>query len=184
MTNVCRPVSKSVNCSNPITARCILLSSNVSGHVKRLYQCKPVKAACSRNVSKQKVYNVSSASKLVKPLTASKPVHSTIASKANICNESVVNQRVKPLNVSKSMNSCNVRNRNVRIVNSISQHYYLPKVNKPVICKSSNISVCKIINNRQVFNPVRESAVVNHGRCASKRFFNVRNHKAWCYKVT
>ena len=46
------------------------------------------------------------------------------------------------------------------------------------------VSISLIINNRQVFNPVRESVVVNHGKCASKRSFNVRNHKAWCYKVT
>ena len=42
LTNFCRPISKSVNCCNDVTARSILASSNVSEHVKRLYQCKPV----------------------------------------------------------------------------------------------------------------------------------------------
>ena len=56
------------------------------------------------------------------------------------------------LNVSKSMSSSNVRNRNVCVVNSIS-HHTKPlsvgksdcscNVSKPVICKSSNKSVCK-----------------------------------------
>ena len=51
-------------------------------------------------------------------------------------------------------------------------------VSKPAICKSSNKSVCKIINNRQVFNnPVCESAVVNHSKRAPKRSFNVSSHK-------
>ena len=165
LTNVCRPVSKSGNCSNHVTARSIVVSSNVSGHVKRLYQYEPVKAACSSNVSKQNACNVSSVSKLVKPLTVRKPVCSTILSKSNICNAGIVSQHVKPLTVNKSMNSCNVRNRNVHIVNSIS-HHTKPlsvgksdcscNVSKPVICKSSNMSVCKIINDRQVFNLVRE----------------------------
>ena len=122
LTNVCRSVSKSGNFSNHVTARSIVVSSNVSGHVKRLYQCKPVKAVCSSNVSKQNDCIVSSVSKLVKPLNVSKPVCSTIISKSNICNASIVSQHVKPLNVSKSMSSCNVRNRNVHIVNSISYH--------------------------------------------------------------
>ena len=77
-TNVCRPVSKSGNCSNHVTARSIVVLSNVRGGVKRFYQCKPVKAVCSSNVSKQNVWNVTSVSKLVKPLTVSKPVCSTI----------------------------------------------------------------------------------------------------------
>ena len=51
LTNVCQPVSKSENCSNHVTARSIVVSSNVSGHVKCLY--KPVKVVCSSNVSKQ-----------------------------------------------------------------------------------------------------------------------------------
>ena len=49
LNNVCRPVSKSGNCSNHVIARSIAVSSNVSGHVKRLYQCKDVKAVCSVN---------------------------------------------------------------------------------------------------------------------------------------
>ena len=105
LTNVCRPVSKSGNCSNHVTARSIVVSPNVSGHVKRLYQCKPVKAVCSSNVSKQNNCNVSSVSKLVKPLTVGKLVCSTIVSKSNICSASIVSQHVKPLNVSKSMSS-------------------------------------------------------------------------------
>ena len=58
-------VSKSENCSNHGTARS-RFSSSVSGPVKLLYQCKPVKAGCSSNVSKQKACNVSSVSKLFK----------------------------------------------------------------------------------------------------------------------
>ena len=56
LTNVFRPVSKSV------AARSIVVLSNVSGHVKRFYQYKPVKAVCSSNVSKQNACNVSSGS--------------------------------------------------------------------------------------------------------------------------
>ena len=48
-----------------ITSRSIAVSSNVSRHVKRLYQCKTVMAVCSSNVSS--ACNVSSVSKLVKP---------------------------------------------------------------------------------------------------------------------
>ena len=48
-----------------ITARSIAVSSNVSRHVKRLYQCKPVMAVFSSNVSS--ACNVSSVSKLVQP---------------------------------------------------------------------------------------------------------------------
>ena len=110
LTNVCQPVSKSGNCSNHVTATSIVVSSNVSGHVKCLYQCKPVRTVCSSNVSKQNDCNVSSVSKLVKPLTVSKPNCSTIVSKRNICNAGIVSQHIKPLNVSKSMSSCNVRN--------------------------------------------------------------------------
>ena len=95
--HVCQPVSKSGNCSNHVAARSIL----VSGHVKRFYQCKPVKAVCSGNVSKQNACNVSSVSKLVKSLTVSKPVCSTIVSKSNICNASIVSQHVKPLYANK-----------------------------------------------------------------------------------
>ena len=72
LTNVFRPVSKSA------AARSIVVLSNVSGHVKRFYQYKPVKAVCSSNVSKQNACNVSSVSKLVKSLTVSKPVCSTL----------------------------------------------------------------------------------------------------------
>ena len=39
LTNVGRPVSKSGNCSNLVTARSIVVASNVSEIVKRLYQC-------------------------------------------------------------------------------------------------------------------------------------------------
>ena len=53
LTNVCRPVSKSGNCSNHVTARSIVVSSNVSEHVKHLHQCKAIKAVCSSNVGKQ-----------------------------------------------------------------------------------------------------------------------------------
>ena len=160
LTNVCRPVSKSGNCSIHVTARSIVVSSNVSGHVKRLYQCKPVKAACSSNVSKQNDCILSSVSKLVKPLTFSKPVCSTIVSKSNICNASqhVVSQHVKPLNVSKSMSSCNVRNRNVHIVNSISHH-------------TKTLSVGKSDCSRD------ESVVVNVSNSVRKRSFNVSSHK-------
>ena len=79
LTNVYRPVIKSRYCSNHVTVRSIVVSPNVSGHVKRLYRCKPVKAVCSSNFIKQNACNVSSASKLVKSLTVSKPVCSTIA---------------------------------------------------------------------------------------------------------
>ena len=82
--HVCQPVSKSGNCSNHVAARSILVSSNVSGHVKRFYQCKPVKAVCSGNVSKQNACNVSSVSKLVKQLTVTKPVCSTFVSKSKV----------------------------------------------------------------------------------------------------
>ena len=84
------------------------------------------------------------------------------------------------------MNSCNVRNRNVQIVNSIS-HHTKPlsvgkfdcscNVSKPVNCKFSNKSVRKIVNNRQLFNLVRESVVVSRSKRARKRSFNVRSHK-------
>ena len=84
------------------------------------------------------------------------------------------------------MSSCNVRNRNVHIVNSISHHTKALSVgksdsscnvSKSVIYKSSKISVSKIINNRQVFNPVPESVVVNHNTCARKQSLNVSSHK-------
>ena len=66
---------------------------------------------------------------------------------------SIVSQHVKPLNVSKSMSSCNVHNRNVHIINSIS-HHTKPlsagtsdcsrNVSKPVICKSLHIKPLKV----------------------------------------
>ena len=64
LTSICRPVSKSGIYSNHVTARSIIVLSNVSGHVKHLYQCKAFKTVGSSNVSKQ--------NKLVKPLTVSK----------------------------------------------------------------------------------------------------------------
>ena len=48
------------------------------------------------------------------------------------------------------MNFGNVRNRKVRIINSI------------VIISN----ICKIVNDCQVINPVRESVVVNHSKRA------------------
>ena len=69
LINVRRPVSKSGNCSNHVTARSIAVSSNCR-IVKCLDQCKPVKAVCSSNVSKQNACHVSSVSKLVEQLTA------------------------------------------------------------------------------------------------------------------
>ena len=69
LINVRRPVSKSGNCSNHVTARSIAASSNCR-IVKCLDQCKPVKAVCSSNVSKQNACNVSSVSKLAEQLTA------------------------------------------------------------------------------------------------------------------
>ena len=119
-TNVCRPVSKSGSCSNHVTARSIVVSSNVSGHVKRMYQCKPVKA---------------------------------VVRKSNVCNSSIVSQQVKPLNVSKSMSSCNVRSRNIHMVNSVSYHTKplsdgksdcSRNVSKPVICKSLHVKPLKV----------------------------------------
>ena len=68
-----------------------------------------------------------------------------------------ISRHTKPLSVGKSDCSCNV--------------------SKPVVCNYSKIPVCKIINNRQVFYPVRESVVVNHNKRASKRSFNVSSHK-------
>ena len=132
-----------------------------------MYQCKPVKTVSSSNVSKQNARDISSVSKLVKPLTVSKPVCSTFASKGNICNTS---HHVKPLNVSKSMNSCNVRNRNVHIAHSLTHHNqplslsksdYSCAASKLVIFKPTNKSDCEIINNRKVFNSIHESIVVN-----------------------
>ena len=178
LTNVFRPVSKSGNCSNHVAARSIAASSNISGHVKRFYQWKPVKAVCSSNVSKRNSCNISSVSKLVKPLTVTKPVCSTIVSKSNICNASIVSQHVNPLYVSKSMSSCNVRNRNVHILNSIS-HHTKPlsvgksdcscNVSKPVICKSLHVKPLNVsksmsscnVRNRNVLI-VNRNIIPNH----------------------
>ena len=85
LTNVCQPVSKSGNCSDHATARSIVVSSNISGHIKRLYQCKLVKVVCSSNIRKRNACNVSSVRKLVKPLTVSKPVCSTFVIKREYC---------------------------------------------------------------------------------------------------
>ena len=148
MTNICGPVSKSGNCNNHVNNTSIVVLSNVSGYLKRFYQCKPVNTVCCRNISKQNAYNVSSVSKFVKLLTVSKSVCSTIVSKSNVCNASIFSQHVKPLKVSKSMSSCNVRNRNVHIANTVSYHFKPLSIDcycivrKPVICKSSNKSVC------------------------------------------
>ena len=78
LTNVCWPVSKSGNCSNHVAAINTVVLPNVSGIVKRFYQFNSVKTVCSSNVSKQNSCNVSSVSKLAKPLTVNKPVCSTI----------------------------------------------------------------------------------------------------------
>ena len=70
-----------------------------------------------------------------------------------------VSQHVKPLNVSKSMSFCNVRNRNVHIVNSVSHH------TKP-------FSVGKSDCSRNVSKPViNKSVVVNLSKRARKQSF-------------
>ena len=76
LINVFWHVTKSWNCSSHVTSRSIVVSFNLSRHVKHLYRfdLTPVKSVCSDNVSKQNVCNVSSFSKPVKPLTVSKPV--------------------------------------------------------------------------------------------------------------
>ena len=56
-------------------------------------------------------------------------------------------------------------------------------VSKPVICKFSNKSICKIINDRQVVNPVHESLVVNHCERAHKRSFNGSSHNHGVIKL-
>lgn len=78
----------SLNCSNHVTSTSIVVLSDLRQHVKRLNRWQPVKSACSDNGSRQNVFNVSSFSKLVKPLTASKPVFSIIVSKL-VCLTSV-----------------------------------------------------------------------------------------------
>ena len=74
LSSVCQPIFKSVNDSIHVVAKSILASSNVCEPIKRLYQCKPVKVACSSSISKQSAGNVRSVSKSVKPLTVTKPV--------------------------------------------------------------------------------------------------------------
>ena len=80
------------------------------------------------------------------------------------------------------MSSCNVPNQNVHIVNSISHHTKPLSVGKSdCLCNVSKSVikqiVYKIINICQVFNPVQESAVVNHSKCACKPPFNASSHK-------
>ena len=161
MNTVDRPVSKSGNSSNHVTAKSIAVSSNVSEIVKRLYQCKPGEAVCSSNVSKPNACNVSSVSKLVEPLTFNKPVCSTFVRNSNISNVINVSQHVKPLNVNKYMSSCNVSNPDVYIVASVSHHV------KPLSAGKSNCS-CKV--SKPV---VRESVVMNLSKRAHKRSFNI-----------
>ena len=161
LTNVGRPVSKSGNSSNHVTARSIVVLTNVREILKRLYQCKPVKAVFSSNVSKPNACNVSSVSKLVEPLTFNKPVCSTFVRNSNISNVINVSQHVKPLNVNKYTSSCNVSNPDVYIVASVSHHV------KPLSAGKSNCS-CKV--SKPV---VRESVVMNLSKRAHKRSFNI-----------
>ena len=74
LSSVCQPFFKSVNDSIHVIAKSIIASSNVCEPIKRLYQCRPVKVACSSSISKQSAGNVRSISKSVKPLTVTKPV--------------------------------------------------------------------------------------------------------------
>ena len=190
MSNVRQPLSKYVNNSKHATTRSTLNFSNVSRLVKRLYQSRPVKVVCSSNLSKRNASNVSRVNKIVKPLTVSEPVCLTIVSKDNICNPSIISLNIKVLNVSKSKSSCNVPNQNFPIVNSISHHIkplnvgksvYSNNVSKPVTCKSSNKSVCNIINECQAANLVCKPACapvfVNHKRTHKRFVNNVSNHK-------
>lgn len=55
-----------------------------------------------------------------------------------ICNINIVNQHGKPLNVSKSTIFCNVLNRNVHIINSISR--YIKSLNAGKSNCSSNLN--------------------------------------------
>ena len=82
LTNVGWPVAKCGNCSNHVTARSIVVLSNVNEIVNCLGQVMSSNV-CSSNVSKQNACNVSSVSisKIVAPLTVSKLVYSTIVSK-------------------------------------------------------------------------------------------------------
>ena len=115
----------------------------------------------SCNVRNQNVHIVNSISHHTKPLSVSKSDCSHNVSKPVICKS----LHVKPLKVSKSMSSCNVRNRNVRILHSISHH------TKP-------LSVGKSDCSRNVNKPIiREFVVVNLSKSARKRSFNVSSHK-------
>lgn len=87
----------------------------------------------------------------------------TIVNKGNICNASIVSQHVESLIASKSMNSCNVHDRNVHSVSSISHHIkplnigksdFCSNIGKPVMCKFSNKSVYNLISECQAVNPV------------------------------
>ena len=171
LTNVFQPVSKSGNCNNHVIARSIVVSSNVSGHVKCFYQCKPV---CSSNVNKQNTCNISSFSKLVKPLTVSKPVSSTIISKSNIFNASIVSQHINPLYVSKSMSSCNVCNWNVHIANSISYHTKTLSVgksdcscnvSKSIICKSLHVKPLNVSKSMSPCNVHSQNVLIVNSVC-------------------
>ena len=72
---------------------------------------------------------------------------------------------MKSINVSKSASSCNLRNRNVFIINSISHHI------EPLTVGKSDYS-------RNVKKPViRESVIVNFSKSARKRSCNVNSHK-------
>ena len=119
-----------------------------------MYRCRPVKAVCSSNISNQNVCILSSVSKLVEPLTVSKPVCSTILSKNNISNVSNISQHVK-----------HVHNRNVHIINSVSHH------TKP-------FSVGKSDCSRNVSKPlIHKSVVANLNKRAHKQSFNVSSQK-------
>ena len=86
----------------------------------------------------------------------------TVVNKGNICNASIVSQHVESLIASKSMNSCNVHDRNVHSVSSISHHIkplnigksdFCSNIGKPVMCKFSNKSVYNLISECQAVNP-------------------------------
>ena len=115
----------------------------------------------SCNVRNRNVHIINSISHHTKPLRVGKSDCSHNVIKPVICKSLYV----KPLNVSKSMSSCNVRNRNVHIINSISHH------TKPLRVSKSHCS-------RNVSKPViRESVVVNLSKRARKRSFNVSSQK-------
>ena len=75
------------------------------------------------------------------------------------------------------MSSCNVRNRNVHIVNSVSHHTKPFSVNS-VSHHTKPFSVGKIWFSRNVSKPViHKSVVVNLSKRARKQSFNVSSHK-------